>query len=163
MAANCWAFFNWLRICHLSLFIHICPARNLVEREVSRSAYRCDVAFLMFPSHHCDTFICFMTKIVTRLLLYKPTENLVILWTGSRVLKRQIPKQRKTANSIKYLKFVLIRSNKMQQYADIYVLQNHSACFGYPSHPSSGVQKTVTAAYGTGHSIWATTFLHRGL
>jgi hypothetical protein len=41
----------------------------------------------------------------------------------------------------------------MQQYAGIYLLQNHSTYFGYPSHPSSGVQKTVTAASGTGHSI----------
>ena len=35
-------------------------------------------------------------------------------------------------------------------------------CFGCPSHPSSGVPKTVTTASGTGHSIWATTFLHVG-
>ena len=58
---------------------------------------------------------------------------------------------------------IFIRSNKMQQYAAIYLLQNHSACFGCPSHPSSGVHKTVTAASGTGHSIWATSFLQRGL
>jgi len=30
----------------------------------------------------------------------------------------------------------------MQQYADIYLLRNHSTCFGCPSHPSSGVHKT---------------------
>ena len=48
---------------------------------------------------------------------------------------------------------ILIRSNKMQQYAGIYLLQNHSTCFGRPSHPSSGVHKTVTADSGTGHSI----------
>ena len=47
----------------------------------------------------------------------------------------------------------LIRPNKMQEYAGIYLLQNHSTCFGCPSHPSSGVHKTVTAASGTGHSI----------
>jgi len=41
----------------------------------------------------------------------------------------------------------------MQQYAGIYLLQNHSTCFGCPSHLSSGVHKTVTAASGTGHSI----------
>ena len=45
----------------------------------------------------------------------------------------------------------------MQQYEGIYSLQNHSTCFGCPSHPSSGVHKTVTAASGT-----ATTFLQRG-
>ena len=48
---------------------------------------------------------------------------------------------------------ILRRSNKMQQYAGIYLLQNHSTCFGCPSHPLSGVHKTVTAASGTGHSI----------
>ena len=48
-------------------------------------------------------------------------------------------------------KNILIRSNKMQQYAGIYLLQNHSTCFGCPSHPSSGIHKTVTAASGTGH------------
>ena len=58
---------------------------------------------------------------------------------------------------------ILIRFNKMRQYAGIYLLQNHSTCFGCPSYPSSGVYKTVTAASGTGHSIWATTFLQRGL
>ena len=56
---------------------------------------------------------------------------------------------------------ILIRSNKMQQYAGIYLLQNHSTCSGCPSHSSPGVHKTVTAASGTGHSIWATTFLQR--
>ena len=39
----------------------------------------------------------------------------------------------------------------MQQYAGIYLLQNYSTFFGCPSHPSSGVHKTVTAASGTGH------------
>ena len=48
----------------------------------------------------------------------------------------------------------LIRSNKVQQYAGIYLLQIiYSTCFGRPAHPSSGVHKTVTAASGTGHSI----------
>jgi len=45
----------------------------------------------------------------------------------------------------------------MQQYAGIYLLQVYSTCFGRTSHPSSGVQKTVTAASGTGHSNGATT------
>ena len=56
---------------------------------------------------------------------------------------------------------ILIISNKMQQYAGIYWLQNHSTCFRCPLHPSSGVHETVTSS-GTGHSIWATTFLQRG-
>ena len=47
-----------------------------------------------------------------------------------------------------------IRSNKMQQYAGIYLRQNHSTCFGCPWHPSSGVHKIVTAASGTGHIVY---------
>jgi len=39
----------------------------------------------------------------------------------------------------------------MQHYAGIYLLQIYSTCFGRPSHPSSGVHETVTAASGTGH------------
>jgi hypothetical protein len=58
---------------------------------------------------------------------------------------------------------VLITSNKMQQYAGIYLLQIYSIRFGCPSHPSSGVHKTETAASGTGHSKSVTTFLQRGL
>jgi len=49
--------------------------------------------------------------------------------------------------------FILMRSNQMQQYTGIYLLQNYSACFGCPSHRSSRVHKTETAAFGTGHSI----------
>jgi hypothetical protein len=48
--------------------------------------------------------------------------------------------------------YILISSNKMQQYAGIYLLQNYSTYFGCPSHPSSGVHKNVTVASGTGHS-----------
>ena len=48
---------------------------------------------------------------------------------------------------------IFIISNNTQQYAGIYLLQNHSTCFGCPSHPSSGEHKTVTAASDTGHSI----------
>ena len=49
----------------------------------------------------------------------------------------------------------------MQQYADIYLLQNYSTCFGRPSRPSSGVHKTVVAASGTDHTIWGASFLKR--
>ena len=31
------------------------------------------------------------------------------------------------------------------------ILQVHSTCFGCQQDPSSGVQKTVTTAFGTGH------------
>jgi len=48
---------------------------------------------------------------------------------------------------------ILIRYNKMQQSAGIYLLHNHSTYFGCPSHRSSGIHKTVTAASGTGDSI----------
>jgi hypothetical protein len=51
------------------------------------------------------------------------------------------------------LYFMSIRSNRMQQHAGIYLLQNNSTCFGCPSHPSSGVHKTVTAASGPGHTV----------
>ena len=51
----------------------------------------------------------------------------------------------------------------MQQYADIYLLQSHSTCFGCPQYPSSGVLKTVTAASGTGHNTGTATSLQRGL
>jgi len=49
------------------------------------------------------------------------------------------------------LSYILTRTNKMQQYAGIYLLQNYSKYFECPSHPSSGVHKTVTATSGTGH------------
>ena len=47
--------------------------------------------------------------------------------------------------------FILIRSNEMQQYAGVYLLQNYSTFFECLSHPSSGVNQTVTVAPGTGH------------
>jgi len=51
------------------------------------------------------------------------------------------------------------KSNEMQQYADICLLLNYSTCFGRPSHPSSGVHKTVVAASGTDHTLWGASFL----
>ena len=53
----------------------------------------------------------------------------------------------------------LKKSNKMQQYADIYLLLNYSTCLGRPSRPSSGVHKTVVASSGTDHTIWGASFL----
>ena len=47
-------------------------------------------------------------------------------------------------------RYILIRSNKMQQYAVIYLLQIYFTCFGWPSRPSYRVHETVTAASGTG-------------
>ena len=49
---------------------------------------------------------------------------------------------------------MLMKSNKMQHYADIYLLLNHSTCFGCPSHPSSGVHEIVIVDSGTDHTIW---------
>ena len=51
----------------------------------------------------------------------------------------------------------------MQQYADIYLLQSYSTLFRVSQHPSSGVQKTVTAASGTGHNTGAAICLQHGL
>jgi len=48
----------------------------------------------------------------------------------------------------------------MQQYADIYLLQSHSTCFGCHS---TGVVKTITAASGTGHNTGTATSLQRDL
>jgi len=41
----------------------------------------------------------------------------------------------------------------MQQYADIYLTVKSLYLSRVSQHPSSGVQKTVTAASGTGHNI----------
>jgi len=55
----------------------------------------------------------------------------------------------------------LKKFNKMQQYADIYLLLNYSTCFGRPSRQSSGVHKTVVAASGTDHTVWGASFFKR--
>jgi len=49
-------------------------------------------------------------------------------------------------------------SNKLQLYADIYLLLNYSTRFGRASRPSSGVHKTVVAASGTDHTVWEESF-----
>jgi len=49
----------------------------------------------------------------------------------------------------------------MQQYADIYLLLNYSTCFGRPSRPSSGVDKTVVPASFTARTIWGAGLLAR--
>jgi len=51
----------------------------------------------------------------------------------------------------------------MQQSADIYLLQKSLYMFRESQHPSSGVLKTVTAAYGTGHNTGTATSLQRDL
>jgi len=42
----------------------------------------------------------------------------------------------------------------MQQYAGIYLRLNYCTCFVRPSRSSSGVHKTVVAAFGTDHTVW---------
>jgi len=42
------------------------------------------------------------------------------------------------------------------------ILQIHSTCFGCQPHQSSGVQKTVTTAFGTGHHFCVVTSPRRG-
>jgi len=59
---------------------------------------------------------------------------------------------------------VLIRSNKKQQYAGIYLLKICSTYFGCPSHPSTGVHKIVTATSSTRHITYPGNNLrHRAL
>ena len=48
---------------------------------------------------------------------------------------------------------ILIRSNKMQQYADIYLLQNHYLHVSGVHRTHHQENKTLTAASVTGHSI----------
>jgi len=55
----------------------------------------------------------------------------------------------------------LKKSNKIQQYAAIYLLLKYSTCFGRPSRPSSGVHQIVVAAFGTDHTIWEASFFKR--
>ena len=50
----------------------------------------------------------------------------------------------------------------MQQYADIYFTAKSLYMFRVSQHPASAVQKTVTAASGTGHNTGTVTSLQRG-
>ena len=75
----------------------------------------------------------------------------------SHWLKNIVPQDRRNIRTEGLLADILIRSNEMQQYAGVYLLQNYSTCFGCLSHPSSGVHQTVTAASGTGRSVIART------
>jgi hypothetical protein len=54
----------------------------------------------------------------------------------------------------------MLHGNNIQQDAIVcrYLFTAKSLyMFRGPSHPSSGVHKTVTGASGTGHSMWITT------
>ena len=50
----------------------------------------------------------------------------------------------------------------MQQNAGSYLLLNYATCLGRPSRPSSGVHKTIVAAFGTDHTICVASFLKGG-
>ena len=52
----------------------------------------------------------------------------------------------------------LKKSNKMQQYADIYLLLNYSTCLGLPW---SGVHTTAVGASGTDRTVWGASFFKR--
>ena len=58
-------------------------------------------------------------------------------------------------------KLVIIQRDAIQSSLFI-ILQVHSTCFGCQPHPSSGVHKTVTTAYGTGRIFCASTSLQHG-
>ena len=95
------------------------------------------------------------------------TVNMLVLSTGT--LLSWTDYQSKTIYWWRRLIFFLIcssmhhnsrlkKSNKMQLYADIYLLLNYSTCFRRPSRPLSGVHKTVVAASGTDRTIWGVSF-----
>ena len=46
-----------------------------------------------------------------------------------------------------YIKNILIRSNEMQHYAGVYLLQKYSTCFECLSHSSSGVHQTTAKTF----------------
>ena len=94
-----------------------------------------------------------------------PSPWFSVLFTTCKVLKYFNMKEpgKYHINSVWIYKIYskLKKSNKMQLYADIYLLLNYSTCFGSPSRPSSGVHKTVLAASGTDHTIWGASFFKR--
>jgi hypothetical protein len=57
--------------------------------------------------------------------------------------------------------FKIVQRNATQSSLFI-ILQVHSTCLGFQTHPSSGVHKTVTTASGTGHIFCAGASLQRG-
>ena len=59
--------------------------------------------------------------------------------------------------SLRFLKLWMFYINKIQQAATVcrylFTAKSLSTCFGCPSRPLSGEHKTVTAAFGAGHSM----------
>jgi len=65
-------------------------------------------------------------------------------------------------NTLNSYDYTLSNINKIQQDATVcrYLFTpDYSTCFGCPSHPSSGVHKTLTAASGTGHITYVSSNL----
>jgi len=52
----------------------------------------------------------------------------------------------------------LKKSNKVQQYTDIYLLLNYYTCSRRPLRRSSAVHKAVVVASGTDRTVWGTSF-----
>ena len=67
-----------------------------------------------------------------------------------------------TAQYICQVHILIIVERDATQSSLFIILQVHSTCFGCQPHPSSGVNKTVTTASGTGHILCAATSLQRG-
>ena len=58
--------------------------------------------------------------------------------------------------NLKWRHFILIIVQRDGTQSSLFIiLQVHSKCFGCQPHPSSGVNKTVTTAYDTGHIFCA--------
>jgi len=128
-----------------------------------RNFYYFDWHFLWFAS-----VLSKSTVILLRLdhNLYILNPLLFIIYSSSRLstapFSLRYQQRYKTNQQIKNRDISyssLKNSNKMRQYADIYLLLNYSTCFGRPSRPSSGVHKTLVATSGTDHTIWGTNFL----
>jgi hypothetical protein len=52
--------------------------------------------------------------------------------------------------------FLVILQRDATQSSLFIILQAHSTYFGCQPHPSSGLHKTVTTAFGTGHAVLCT-------
>ena len=107
----------------------------------------------------------YVRHVCIRRELRKPTNKSIpdfrLTWDRLSVLTSSVSECRICNDGRKEEMTRLKESNQMQQYADIYLLQNYSTCFVDPSHPSSGVHKTVVAVSGTDHTVWTASFFKR--
>ena len=63
---------------------------------------------------------------------------------------------------ILYINISIIAQRDATQSSLFIILQVHCTCFGCQTHPSSGVNKTVTTASGNGHIFCAAPSLQIG-